>query len=47
MAEYRRAVGTQVWHWKPTCPDYPTQNFEISNEKPTTGEPCPECGVRE
>ena len=47
MAEYRRAVGSRIWHWRPVCTDYPTKAWEISKDKPTARESCPECGVRD
>lgn len=42
--DYRRAVGTDVWHWNPNCPNWPKQTFECTRHKPVTGEDCQQCG---
>ena len=43
--EYRRAVRSRVWHWKPACTDYPAKNFEITEAKPLTGSLCSQCAA--
>ena len=42
--DYRREVGTDVWHWNPGCPDWPSKSFECAKSKPFTGQDCKKCG---
>jgi len=41
--DYRRAVGTTVWHWNSNCPKWPQHSFECSRTPPKNGERCEEC----
>lgn len=41
--DYRRAVGTDVWHWNSNCPKWPQHSFECSRTSPKTGIRCQEC----
>ena len=43
--EYRREVRGRVWHWRPSCRDYPLRNFEISKTKPASGTLCVRCAT--
>jgi len=42
--DYRRQVRSDVWHWHPSCPKWPTKAFECSDTAPTSGHRCKECG---
>ena len=42
--DYRRTVGTDVWHWNVNCPKWPDKAFECSSSKPVTGKECQQCG---
>ena len=42
--DYRRTVGTDVWHWNPSCPKWPDKAFECTGAKPVTGKECQQCG---
>jgi len=39
---YRRRRGTDVWHFMPQCPDWPTLDFRESSS-PAAGNVCAEC----
>ena len=41
--DYRRAVGTDVWHKSPHCPNWPTQAYECARTKPNSGRDCDRC----
>jgi len=41
--EYRRGVQTQVRHWNPNCPKWPTKAYELAREPPLNGDKCKEC----
>jgi hypothetical protein len=40
---YRKANGTDTWHFCTNCSKWPTKDFEEKKEKPTSGEQCNEC----
>lgn len=42
---YRRRWGTQIWHSSPECPHWPHSELEAEerDERPATGETCPDC----
>ena len=42
--DYRRAVGSAVWHWNPNCPKWPAKAFECKYEKPLAENLCGQCG---
>lgn len=44
---YRRAHGSDTWHFCTNCSKWPTSNYEESTTKPTTGELCNECRAKE
>ena len=44
IEDYRRAVGTDLWHKSPHCPNWPTQAFECSRTRPSSGRDCDACG---
>lgn len=43
MEDYRKARGSDTWHWCKDCPEWPTSNFDSSGTRPTTGELCNQC----
>jgi len=45
--DFRRGVGTHVWHWNPKCRDWPKYTFECTHNKPFTGNMCTTCGIGE
>lgn len=51
MDEYRRRYGSDVWHWKKKCSNYPTENFVDwfgeEGDRPSSGELCDECQAKE
>jgi len=47
MVEYRRKKGSDTWHFCKNCSRYPTENYEVSYTKPTSGELCDECLSKE
>jgi len=42
-ATYRRKHGADTWHFCSNCSAWPTNDFDVQSEKPTTGEFCNEC----
>ena len=44
-SEYRRQRDTGIWHWKPECRGWPTNDYFSKQLKPdwTLGRLCPEC----
>ena len=42
--DYRRAVGTDVWHWNPNCVKWPTKAYGCTQTEPSAGTKCKECG---
>ena len=47
MPEYRKKKNSDTWHWCKNCRDWPTENFDVSYTKPTTGELDNECRSKE
>lgn len=45
--DYRRAVGSDVWHWNSNCPAWPTKAYECRSSKPTSGSDCKQCNGQE
>src|SRR6188508_3348292 len=43
QADFRRAVGSTVWHWNSNCPKWPQHSFECTRTSPKSGERCTEC----
>jgi hypothetical protein len=41
--EFRRNIGSDIWHWCENCSDWPMSNYESSHLKPTSGEYCDQC----
>ena len=44
---YRKAKGSDTWHYCTNCSKWPTSNYDQSAGKPTTGELCNECKGKE
>jgi uncharacterized protein (DUF433 family) len=44
---YRRGAGHDTWHWCDNCSTWPSNDYEESSAKPTTGELCNECSARQ
>jgi uncharacterized protein (DUF433 family) len=44
---YRRRERHDTWHWCRNCSTWPTDNYEESSSKPTTGELCNECHAKQ
>lgn len=44
---YRRREGHDTWHWCSNCSTWPTNNYEESSSKPTSGEYCNECSAKQ
>ena len=42
-SQYRRARGSDTWHFCSNCSKWPTSNYDSSPTKPTSGELCNEC----
>lgn len=40
--EYRKKLGSDIFHFCPKCKQYPTKNFYSYSNKPS-GEACDEC----
>ncbi len=48
MTTYVRREGSDTWHWCKNCSNYPTgPNIVTSDNKPTYGELCNQCKVKE
>lgn len=47
MKEYRRKKGSDTWHWCRNCSKWPTSDYEVSYQKPTSGELDNECKAKE
>ena len=47
--EYRKRKGKQydTWHWREDCSQWPTSDYKVRGEKPTSGELCDECRALE
>ncbi|MFW5734257.1 MAG: hypothetical protein ACOCWR_04265 [Oceanidesulfovibrio sp.] len=45
MPIYRRKRGSDVWHWSPSCPHWPTSDFEefVIRGRPPSGLLDKEC----
>lgn len=44
---YRRSKSSDTWHWCKNCSKFPKENYIEQAKKPTTGEQCNECRVKE
>jgi len=44
---YRRREGHDTWHWCKNCSTWPADDYEEISSKPTTGELCNECHVKQ
>jgi hypothetical protein len=42
MSNYRKAIGSVVWHFSSNCTTWPINNYIVS-ENPQDGEICSEC----
>jgi len=42
---YRRSFDSEVWHFRPECPLYPADHFDLHSELPTFGILCAECAT--
>jgi len=42
MSNYRKAIGSVVWHFSSNCTTWPTNNYIVSRN-PLDGEICSEC----
>jgi CheY-like chemotaxis protein len=40
---YRRKEGSQTWHFRPACSNWPIENYEEQEIEPTTSQLCNEC----
>ena len=40
---FRRVRDTDLWHWRPQCRQWPTENSEERAGLPRGGFLCPEC----
>ena len=43
MAEYRKRVGSDTWHFCSNCSNWPISGYTRSSTRPTSGEFCNEC----
>ncbi|MGH7834192.1 MAG: hypothetical protein ACREQK_11150 [Candidatus Binatia bacterium] len=43
MAEYRKKLDQDIWHFSSNCSNYPTTNYYLQFTRPSTGELCKEC----
>jgi hypothetical protein len=41
-SHYRRRRGSDTWHFCSNCSNWPTTDYDISNDRPS-GELCNEC----
>ena len=41
--EYRKRKGSDTWHWCRNCPKWPTSDYDVTYEMPTTGKLDKEC----
>lgn len=46
-SQYRKARGSDTWHWCSNCTLYPGSNYDTSPSKPTSGELCNQCRGKE
>jgi hypothetical protein len=44
---WRKKDGSNTWHFCSNCQHWPTSNYETSDDKPTSGEPCHECRAKQ
>lgn len=47
MPVYRRKKNSDTWHWCTNCSNWPTDNYDESYTKPSSGELCNECKSKE
>lgn len=47
MPEYRKAKGSDTWHWCRNCSKWPTKDYEVRYTKPASGELDNECKAKE
>ena len=43
MAEYRKKRGSDTWHWRKECSNWPFCNYTIRLSKPLSGKFDKEC----
>jgi hypothetical protein len=41
--EYRRIVGSALWHWCRNCRQWPNKDYETRHAGLTADERCPQC----
>jgi hypothetical protein len=46
MAEYRKGLDQDIWHFRSDCSKYPTANVYTQFTRPSTGEICRECKAK-
>jgi hypothetical protein len=47
VVAYRKAKGSDTWHWCKNCSRWPNTNYDEQQQKPTSGELCYECKGKE
>jgi uncharacterized protein (DUF433 family) len=47
MLVFRKGKGHDTWHWCRSCSSWPTNNYEERASRPTAGEFCNECQVKQ
>ncbi len=47
MPEYRRAQGSDVWHWCTNCSQWPESDYDARFTEPMAGELDSECREKE
>jgi len=51
MPFYRKKAGTDIWHWRKDCSNWPEagyiEEYHAGTERPKTGELCNECYAKE
>ncbi len=47
MTEYRKRYGSDTWHWRTDCINYPQSDYRSSRGAPAFGELCNQCKARQ